>query len=201
MLALFLKICEYVFPERAEHRIVRELLLSDLLLHLYPTTRDGIVSLLPFSEPIVRAVVHEAKFQHNEKAWDLLGNILFHYLKHCKKDTLLIPIPLSEKRRRTRKYNQVEEIAKRAHALLPYQKLSVEGLFRKRDTVPQTSLTRKDRFVNVAGAFGVHDVHGLKNQDIIILDDVSTTGATLKAAQLAIKPHGPTSITLLSLAR
>ncbi len=200
MLALFLKFCEYVFPERVEHRIVRELLLDDLLTHLCPTERDNIVSLLPFNEPIVRAVVHEAKFRHNEKAWELLGAVLAQYLKHYGEDTILIPIPLSEKRRRSRKYNQVEEVAKRAYTLLPYQKLNNDTLFRKRDTVPQTTLTRKERLINMAGAFGVRHSRELKNQDVIIIDDVTTTGATLKAAKLALEPHHPTSITLLSLA-
>lgn len=201
MWALFLKFCEYVFPERVEHRIVRELLLDDLLTHLCPTERDNIVSLLPFSEPIVRAVIHEAKFRHNEKAWELLGQILAQYLKRYKKDTILIPIPLSKTRRRERKYNQVEEIAKCALKLLPYQKLSGDILFRKRDTVPQTTLTRKERLVNVADAFGIRDSCELKNQNIIILDDVATTGATLKAAEASLRLHHPNSITLLSLAR
>ena len=201
MRTLFLKLCEYVFPERDEHRIVRNLRPDDLLLHLCPITRGDIVSLLPFNEPVVRAVVHEAKFQHNEKAWELLGEVLKQYLKHCGKNTLLIPIPLSEKRRRARKYNQVEEITKCAHKLLPHLEISTDTLFRKRDTMPQTTLSRKDRLKNITGAFGVRDVASIKNHNVIVIDDVSTTGATLTVAKQALDKHHPTSITLLSLAR
>lgn len=201
MRALFIKFCEYVFPERFEHRIVRNLLLSDLLEHLAPTKRDGIVSLLPFSEPIVRATVHEAKFQHNEKAWELLGGVLAQYLKHHKESVILVPIPLSDKRRRERKYNQVEKIAKHALKLLPEQKLNNHVLFRKRDTVAQTTLNRKERFKNVTDAFGVRNGHSLKNQLVMLLDDVSTTGATLNAAQVALMKQSTKAITLLSLAR
>lgn len=180
---------------------MRELKLDDLLLHLCPTTRDDIVSLLPFSEPMVRAVVHEAKFQHNEKAWQLLGEVLKQYLKHCGKDILLIPIPLSERRRRERKYNQVEEITKCANKLLPHLKISTDTLFRKRDTVPQTTLKRKERLTNVTDAFGVRDSSSITNYHIIILDDVSTTGATLSAARQTLEKHHPANIILLSLAR
>ncbi len=201
MLALFLKFCEYVFPQRVEYRMVHDLEIDDLLFHLLPTTRDNIVSLLPFNEPIVRAVIHEAKFQHNEKAWGLLGEVLVQYLKHHDRDTVLIPIPLSETRRHKRKYNQVAEIAKCAQKLLVHQKLSSDALFRKRDTVPQTTLNRKERLKNVADAFGVRNILQIKNQNVIILDDVATTGATLKAAHMALEAHHPTSITLLSLAR
>ena len=201
MRTLFLKFCEYVFPERIEHRIVRNLNLDDLLFYLCPTIKDNTVSLLPFSEPIVRAVVHEAKFQHNEKAWELLGEVLAQYLKHNEKDILLLPIPLSAKRQRKRKYNQVEEITRCANRLLPHLKVSTHTLFRKRDTVPQTTLKRKERLTNVKDAFGIRDGNSITNRNIIVLDDVSTTGATLSADRQVMEKHHPAKVTLLSLAR
>lgn len=201
MWTLFLKLCEYVFPRRESYIIVQDLKVEDLLLHALPTTRNNIISLLPFNEPLVRAVIHEAKFKHNERAWELLGTVLFRYLKHFEKEVILIPIPLSEKRRSDRKYNQVEEIAKCAQKLLPSLRISIETLYRKRNTVPQTSLSRKQRLTNVADAFGVRNTSALQNKNIIILDDVSTTGATLHSAHLCLQTHSPASITLVSLAR
>lgn len=198
-MSLFQLIIENIFPERPDHRVVRQLSLHDLLLQLNPIEVDGIIHLLPFSEPNVRATVHEAKFQHNEKAWSLLGGVLAKYLKHYPNETILIPIPLSRKRQRKRKYNQVTEVAKKALSISNHVKLSEKVLVRLRDTKPQTSLNRNERLSNMTGAFGTVRPSSLKNKNLIILDDVTTTGATLKAAEEALNITKPASITLISL--
>lgn len=199
-MSLFRLIIESIFPERPDHQVVRRLSLDDLLLHLNPTEKDGIIHLLPFSEPIVRATVHEAKFQHNEKAWSLLGGVLAKYLKHYPDGTLLIPVPLSRKRQRKRKYNQVTKVAKKALAISSHIKLSERVLVRLRDTKPQTTLNRSKRLSNMEDAFGTLYVSSLKDNEVIILDDVTTTGATLRAAKMALNTSKPTSISLISLA-
>lgn len=199
-MSLFRLIIESVFPERPDHRIVRLLSLDDLLRHFNPTKDGDIVYLLPFSEPSVRATLHEAKFKHNEKAWQLLGQVLAKYLKHYPSETLLLPIPLSKKRQKERGYNQVAKIARQALPFLNHIKLVEGGLIRLRDTKPQTSLKKKERQLNVEGAFGALHLRTLKDKNVIILDDVTTTGATLKAAQISLAAAKPTSITLVSLA-
>ncbi len=197
---LFQLIIESIFPERPDHRIVRELSLEDLLLHLNPTEVEGIIHLLPFSEPDVRATIHEAKFQHNEKAWSLLGGVLARYLRHYPNETLLIPVPISKKRQRKRKYNQVTEVAKKALSISSHIKLSERVLVRLRDTKPQTSLNRNERLSNMEGAFATLQPSYTKDKNLIILDDVTTTGATLKAAKTALNVSESASITLISLA-
>lgn len=199
-MSLLKLIIESIFPERSDHRVVRELSLDDLLLHLNPTEADGIIYLLPFSEPSVRATVHEAKFQHNEKAWFLLGEVLAKCLKYYPNETLLIPIPLSKKRQKKRKYNQVAEIAKKALFAASHIELLKGVLVRLRDTKPQTSLNQKERLSNMKDAFGVLHASSILNKNVIILDDVTTTGATLKAAKTALHQTKPASITLISLA-
>ena len=199
-MSLFKSIIESVFPERPDYRIVQGLSLDDLLLHFNPTEVDGIIHFLPFSAPAVRATLHEAKFHHNEKAWQLLGNVLAVYLKHYPSETILLPIPLSRHRQKHRKYNQVTEIAKKALADSSHIKLSKKILVRLRDTKPQTTLKQKERQLNVEGAFGALDVSTLSAKNLIILDDVTTTGATLKAAKAALNSANSASITLISLA-
>lgn len=149
---------------------------------------------------MVRATIHEAKFHHNEKAWRMLGEVLAAYLKHYQAGTVILPIPLSSQRQRERGYNQVTEVAKRAEKTLPYLALRTDILFRRQNTAPQTSLAKAERLSNVAGAFGARHQDHLSGRHFIILDDVATTGATLKAARASLAPHRPASITLLSLA-
>ena len=187
----------WVFPERPDHRVVRELKSEDLIEVMSSVDRDGVVSLLPFNSPNVRPLMHEAKFHRNERAFQLLAEVLKRYLKDADEHTLIIPIPLSDKRRKERGYNQVEEVVKRA---APHQ-LRNDILYRKRDTKPQTSLSRSDRLMNMIDAFGCRlDSNFEPDSHIILVDDVSTTGATLKSAAEALRPLN-VSLTLLSLAR
>ncbi|OGG41344.1 hypothetical protein A2837_02375 [Candidatus Kaiserbacteria bacterium RIFCSPHIGHO2_01_FULL_46_22] len=203
MLSLLSRLCEYVFPERHDHKIVRQLSNNDLRLHLNPTLHEDFVSLLPFNEPSVRATVHEAKFYGNEKAWQLLGEVLHSYLKHYPEESIIVPIPLSSARLKQRGFNQVEEIARtglKSRQNLSHYRICSNLLYRKRDTVPQTSLSRQERLKNVTDAFGVRDTPDIRDTHIIVLDDVATTGATMKAAEASLRPLHPASITLLALA-
>lgn len=191
---------EKIFPERKDYSVVRLADLSDIRQVLLPTEEDSIISLLPFQVTLVRAAVHEAKFQNNPKAQKLLSIALLEYLKHCQRDTILIPIPLGSKRARKRGYNQVHEIAKLACKEAPHITLRSDLLYRVKDTIPQTTLSKVKRRENVIGVFGVRNSKEIEGANIIILDDVSTTGATLKAAHKEMITYGPSSITLLSLA-
>ena len=190
---------EKIFPERNDYRLVRLADEGDILRLLSPIDHGDFISLLPFNEPLVRAAIHEAKFQKNEKAWTLLAAALTAYLKHHQADTLLIPIPLGNKRQRKRGYNQVAEVAKIAVQSIKHIKIKERLLYRTRDTVPQTNLNRQDRLQNMVDAFRTRDPHFALNRNIILLDDVATTGATLKAAKTPFKDTKPASITLLAI--
>lgn len=200
MFSLILKWCEYVFPERRSHLLVRQTT-SDAFLALMSTTVcPEFTFLFNFKEPLVKATIHEAKFYANAKAWSLLSVALAQYLKHRPEGAVLLPIPLSRKRECQRGYNQVLEVAKRALPETKQIELDARTLFRTRDTAPQTSLSKKDRLANIVNAFQIRSGKNIAGRHVIILDDVATTGATLKAAREALASHQPASITLLALA-
>lgn len=200
MFSLILRWCEYIFPERRSHLLVRQASPEIFISLSLPTVHPDFVSLLSFKEPLVRATIHEAKFKGNAKAWTMLSLVLTQYLKDRPEGSVLLPIPLSKKRQRQRGYNQVLEVARRALNEVQQIELDTATLFRSRDTAPQTSLSRNDRLKNIANAFGVRPEKSLAGRHIIILDDVVTTGATLKAARAALAEHHPASISLLALA-
>jgi ComF family protein len=112
---------------------------------------------------------------------------------------VLAPIPVSARKRRLRGYNQAALIAVE---LGKAWRLPVEEdlLRRARDTETQTALTADARLANVAAAFAARHPPA-RPVPVIILDDVLTTGATLRAATSALQSAGWASVTAVTFAR
>lgn len=102
---------------------------------------------------------------------------------------ILLPIPLNEKRRRWRGFNQAEEIAKE---LAKFLKLPVlENVLGKiKSTLPQVELTVEARKENVKNSFLVKNNEAILNKKILLVDDVYTTGSTMEEAARVLKGAG-----------
>lgn len=109
----------------------------------------------------------------------------------------LVPVPLAPKRLRTRGYNQSEHLA-RALGAVAGQQVRPDALTRVRETPTQTALTPEERLANVSGAFRATAV---KQQTVVIVDDVFTTGATLVAAAEALIRAGAARVEAVTFAR
>jgi ComF family protein len=144
--------------------------------------------------------VHEAKFHGNKKAFMLLGGLLQMYLREqAPKVDVIIPLPLSSPRLRARGYNQVYEVLKTQEPEV-LNKLDTTSLIRTRNTRPQTELEREARLLNMHNAFSVKNHEKIIGKHILVVDDVSTTGATLHSAKASLLPYNPASVTLIALA-
>jgi ComF family protein len=111
----------------------------------------------------------------------------------------LVPVPLHWRREHQRGFNQAREIAR--HLGPPV----ISALVRRRATRPQVELAADRRRTNVAGAFAArrawfrrYDVRGKK---ILLVDDVSTTGATLEACAAVLRDAGAADVRALTAAR
>jgi len=113
---------------------------------------------------------------------------------------LIIPVPLHFTRMIKRKYNQsailVKELAKLSNIKAEYNSLK-----RKKMTAPQTQCTGKERRKNVKDAFVVLDINKIKDKRIVFIDDVYTTGATLKECAKVLLKAGAKSVDALTIAR
>jgi ComF family protein len=194
---------DVILPPRQEELLVRTLDTYDVAALCDVQNSLHGWSIAPYDDPRVRALVWEAKYHHNEHALTLIGHALFRALnEHIQKPVCIVPIPLSERRARERGYNQVAEAlrlgAQDSHlAILPH------ALTRIRETVPQTQLTRKQRLTNVVGCFAVSDdaLPHVKGAHVVVVDDVVTTGATLREARLALMRAGAAKVEVLAFAR
>ncbi|TCW32862.1 ComF family protein [Gulbenkiania mobilis] len=110
----------------------------------------------------------------------------------------IFPVPLSKERLAERGFNQSEELA-RALAGTMQIRFSANICWRKRNTPFQAQLERAERYRNVKDAFGVK--RRLDGLDVLLVDDVATTGATLSALAEAVKKQGARRVEAWVLAR
>ncbi len=111
-----------------------------------------------------------------------------------------MPVPLHRKRLRERGYNQSYLLAQELGKLTSLPVVD-DCLIRKRHTPPQARTTNVDeRRSNVADAFSCRD-RSLEDKQVLLIDDVSTSGATLDGCARALKVAGATSVWGLVLAR
>lgn len=165
----------------------------------HPLTIDDIRSPFLF-EGTIRRAIHQLKYRHLKAIAIPLGQLMaeFFHSRQLPGD-VLIPVPLHPKRLRERGYNQASLLAIEIGKLtgIPV----VEGkLLRLRDTVYQARTTSAaERRNNVRDAFGCPQ--RLRGDNILLIDDVCTTGATLDACATALKAAGAGSIRGLTAAR
>jgi len=201
------RIFDLLFPPRTDEINMRDFSDDQILEHTRPhmtnVCNPPAIALLSFSDDIVQALIHEAKYHHNNRAIKLLGLIVHEYLTEWYAEegfskAMLVPVPLSKIRHKARGYNQTEEIARHA---IDTDIISIDSkcLLRTRDTISQTKLHRNERLQNMRDAFGVAHVLN-KKYTYIIFDDVITTGATMQASIDALTKAGATRIIPLALA-
>ena len=146
---------------------------------------------------LARRALLEAKFRGISAHLDRLGDAAAEAVPRWWAIDAVTPIPLHGARRRRRGFNQSELIANRVASRLGLP-LRADLLRRTRSTGPQTALGRDRRASNVAGAFAAA---GEPPAGVLLVDDVSTTGATLAAAARALLDAGAERVYALAVAR
>jgi len=160
------------------------------------TKLAGAIALFKYQDPAIGALVKAAKYQ---KYPDALRFTLMHYRAQILKrlpvgEWQFTFIPGSPDHQKKRGFNQAEVIAR----ALAGQELPVfKTLEKSRETEPQVGLDRKKRLTNLAGAFEATRKVGI---DVVICDDVVTTGTTLKEAAKVLHKTGAKRIFAVTIA-
>ena len=160
---------------------------------------DNLRSWAYFDGP-VRNAIHRLKYKRDVALGDVLSNHLVSLLKElCWPVDLVIPVPLGVARLNERGYNQSALLA-RPIALemrLDYQPKALERI---RETRSQVDLNAAERRDNVAGAFRASHA-AVNGRQILVVDDVTTSGATLDACSAALKEAGARRVYGITLTR
>jgi ComF family protein len=112
----------------------------------------------------------------------------------------IIPVPLHPKREKRRGFNQAQVIAKEL-ANLQKVKLLEGVLVKTKNVPPQTFLQLKEREKNVRGAFRVVKKEKIKDRVVLLVDDVYTTGSTVRECSLVLKEAGAKEVKALTIAQ
>ena len=161
---------------------------------------DGIRSPFRF-DGVIRKAIHELKYRNLRAIAGLLAQLLNDYLiANPVPREVVVAVPLHPKRLRERGYNQSSLLAKELGKLANLPVVD-DCLVRARHSPPQArTATVDERRTNVADAFSCRDLR-LENKQVLLIDDVSTSGATLDGCARALKKAGATSVWGLVLAR
>jgi competence protein ComFC len=170
------------------------------------------LSLFDYSDELIKRMIWSLKYRRNQRIAGVFGKILNDYLAEELSEReifsnfsrpILIPIPLSKKRLRERGYNQAELIAR---GLVSASNgtlcaLLTGAMKRIKDTPSQTALKdRRRRIENMKGVFSVSNSDGIRGGNIIVLDDVTTTGATLNEARRVLLEAGARQVLCVAMA-
>ncbi len=170
-----------------------------------------IFSLWGYQHPKVKKLIRYLK-NHNDfllkkEIAEEMKSILINYLSEQQqfsyfKNPIVISVPISHKRFRERGFNQT-------HLLAKYLAKEINGVYQK-NIIKKHTTTRKQaliqnrqkRFENIKGVFSAQSQkkHLIKNQDFIIVDDLTTTGATLTEIRKVLKKHGARNVIAITIA-
>jgi ComF family protein len=155
----------------------------------------------------LRGLIHLLKFGGVRPAAAVLGRMLAEAITTLESElpelVVVVPVPLHRSKLRQRGFNQAELIARAALKLNPRRdrfSLCAGALVRKRETTSQIGLTRRQRRENLRGAFGIVRA-AIKGQEVLLVDDVLTTGATVSECARVLLRAGASKVWVATVAR
>jgi len=156
----------------------------------------------------LRDLIHMLKYQQVRPASNVLGRMLAEAVAGLEPSLgdahlLVVPVPLHTSKFRQRGFNQSELIARMALKLSPSRdRYSLcDVLERTRQTLSQIGLTRHQRRENLRGAFRVKSPEKISGREILLVDDVFTTGTTVSECARILRRAGAARVWVATVAR
>lgn len=210
---------DFLFP-KSRKVLELEALSAQILLDILPPAQrikdKRTIALFDYSHPLVKEMIWQLKYSGNIRITEKLGILLYDVIRHelaegitfksaCWRmnKTILLPIPISDKRRLERGWNQSELLAEQvlAHDSERVFRYLPRQLVKIRHTESQTKTkSRSDRAKNLIHSMRVLDASVGVGECIVILDDVTTTGSTFAEARRALRAAGASKILCVAVA-
>jgi|TARA_Y100000034_G_C6893075_1_gene411276 ComF family protein len=208
------EVLDFLFPPNKIEKRVQKITLDNLSQKTAYREVDklsGIYALLHYKDTLVRDLIWTLKYRGSIHSAKLLAGVLYGVLLEDTSDSILfeasphptvIPLPLAGKRERERGFNQIVLVTDELNKLDENNSFNIQTniLVRTKDTPSQTSLSKEERRENVKGVFTVSNPGRIKEKHIILLDDVITTGSTVKEARRILLDAGAKEVTAIAIA-
>lgn len=215
---------DFIFPKSDSIFKLEQLSIGELLEKLPPAEEiegadEHLIAVFNYRDPSVREMIWELKYKGNRNIAHKFAEILFDILQvelaerilfDKFTNPLLIPMPVSDKRRRERGWNQIEIVCDEMLALRSSSDEGNEKLFEyspkilikhiHTDSQARTHATKRERLENLSGSMSVQNAEKIRGRNIILLDDVTTTGSTFTEAKRVLKESGVKKILCVSIA-
>ncbi|MDD5166483.1 MAG: ComF family protein [Candidatus Omnitrophica bacterium] len=151
----------------------------------------------------IKELIHEFKYKNKDYLGRVLSKPMIDFIKEYNVPMeyldLIVPVPLHETKLREREFNQAQVLS--SHIAKEFNKeVSSNILKRIRNTKTQTELQTEERLLNVRGSFSLAQDRDIKGKNILLVDDVLTTGATCSEAAGVLKDAGAAIVFVLTLA-
>lgn len=150
---------------------------------------DGAFVVFEYNNKIIKKLIKNFKYHLIKDIGNILGSLAYSFLtkrqdKISLKNLLLIPVPLHKKRENWRGFNQAEVIAS-----VISETINTKDMIKTKNTKPQVKLDKENRAVNIQGSFSWIG-ESLGGRNVLLVDDVLTTGSTLDECASMLKRAG-----------
>lgn len=214
--SFFQKILSLLFPSKCLGCKKEDEILCEICISILPQTVRSpdptIIPIFRYKNIVIKNAVWALKYHSNKEIgrilaqtmYDrMLGELSVQKIFSNFHTPLLIPIPLSKKRLRNRGFNQAEVIGKEIFRIDGGISFSYRAnvLYKIKDTPNQVSIKDKgERLRNLRGCFSVANTNAIKDKNIILIDDVTTTGATITEARKTLLAAGAKKVIAFTIA-
>lgn len=208
-------VLEAIFPTTPLVSKILSMSACEILNSVNPADKiqeNNMLAILSYKQPIIRTAIWEMKYRGHKGITKKMAEIMYDYLIAEISDAqqwqnftkpVIVPIPISKKKMATRGFNQAERLARELKKLDRDANFTIETdcLIKIKETESQSHThNRTQRLKNLENCFGVKNHDRIIGKNIILLDDVTTTGATMKEAKRVLKDAGVKKVICLSLA-
>ena len=175
-------------------------------------TNHWIYPVFDYRHPPIKKAIWLLKYKGKRRIAEIFGEVLYGKIMEELselsmfenfRDPILIPIPLSSKRLRERGFNQALLICEKIKSLDKENIFTLETkiLIKPKDTKHQAQIeNRNERLKNLIGSFAIKKKKKIQGRNIILIDDVTTTGATFAEAKKILKSHGAKKVIAFAVA-
>lgn len=173
-------------------------------------TDSWIHAVFDYRDPVIKKAIWELKYHNRKTVGSILGiqlqeNLIEKvqqvYVSECREKIIVLPVPISNHKRRIRGYNQTEIIARAFCESNEYTQLETTILIKNKDTIAQARISnRTSRLENIRDVFSIKSKEKIYKRIVIVIDDVVTTGGTFTEIKRVLKNNGAHKVICFAVA-